>query len=132
MDVVSYYELEYPGDGLYYLNSIPFTGRAAYRNNGWSESEDDYVDGLLSGWTREWYGPSKIKLEAECEFGGYHGKCKEWHENGVVSCDARYEFGIRVEGTYWDSSGRQTERYRIPEGTPEHDLLEGFRSAMEP
>lgn len=50
--------LKYPGDGLHYLDEVPFTGLAFYlAKDGFERSQLLYKDGLLSGRTTEWYAP---------------------------------------------------------------------------
>ncbi len=97
-------QLDYPGDGLHYLDGVPFTGvLECWQEDGELESEAEYKDGLLSGQKRVWHpSPGGLQLEAECAWGAYHGRVREWHENGQMAGDAVYEYGIRTRGTRWD------------------------------
>src|SRR5438552_6878897 len=100
-------QLQYPGDGLHYLNGEPFTGILEFpKPDGGLEGEEEYKAGLLSGRRRVWSASGQLQEEAECAWGGYHGKVREWHEDGRLAADAVYEYSIRIRGTRWDEQGR--------------------------
>lgn len=127
---VSIEDLDYGADGLYYLGGEPFTGTIEYiSDGGWVEAGEEYEDGLLSGTKREWQGKGILWREAECAFGGRHGRCKEWDEAGHLVADDKYEFGVRVSGKRWDCDGRLIEDFVIQEGAPSFQLLASLREA---
>ena len=129
---VPYQKLEYRGDGLYYRDGAPFTGTAAYLEDGWSESEADYRDGLLSGWEREWHGPGVLAREAQCEYGARHGRFREWDDEGRLIEEAHYEYGVRVSGKRWDADGKLLEDFQIGETDPMYNYLRLARAAEGP
>jgi hypothetical protein len=57
-------ELDFDDDQVFLYHGIPFTGVAYYDDDGVT-AEEEYVDGLREGNTREWY-PSRVL------------KCNEW------------------------------------------------------
>jgi len=128
---VPYEELDYPGDGLYYLERAPFTGVAFYlAKDGWVESEADYQRGLLWGVTRVWFGQGILEREAQCAWGAYHGLVREWHPNGRPAVEAKYEYGVRVWGKRWDDCGILVEEFRLQEGDPGFRILKSARAAF--
>lgn len=121
-------QLEYPGDGLYYLNGSPFTG-IAYRlnSNGTLRSELEYRQGLRWGMSKEWYGPEQPKVEAPYFKGVLHGRAREWHRNGQVAEDGEYEYGIAHWKQEWDENGTLTDEYRLSETEPDFETLRHYR-----
>jgi antitoxin component YwqK of YwqJK toxin-antitoxin module len=123
-------ELDYESDGLYYLDGKPFTGTLEYlAKGGWVQAEEEYRDGLLSGWKREWHRPGALEKEAQCAWGACHGSYREWDEDGRLVVEGTYEYGIRVSGKRWDEDGRVVEDFRLRETDPDFDLLEAFRAS---
>jgi antitoxin component YwqK of YwqJK toxin-antitoxin module len=123
-------ELDYPGDGVTYLNGERFTGFQVFRDEGgWECAEVEYRDGLLSGVKREWHRPGVLGLEAECALGVFHGRVRRWHESGLLTSEAVYEHGIRLKEEAWDESGKLIENYSLSEPDPSFGLLQAFRRA---
>jgi antitoxin component YwqK of YwqJK toxin-antitoxin module len=124
-------ELEYPGDGLHYLDGKPFTGIIESRSpDGKLEGEEEYRDGLLSGRKRGWYPTGGLELEAECAEGVYHGKVREWYEDGRLAADAVYEHDIKLRRQAWDECGNLVEDYTLSESDPAFGILQAARSAQ--
>jgi antitoxin component YwqK of YwqJK toxin-antitoxin module len=125
-------QLTYPDDGLHYLHGKPFTGVLEYHfRNGNLEAEEEYKDGLLSGFKRTWYLSVQLQLEAECDWGGFHGKLREWHENGQLAREAVYEYGIRIHATRWDTLGIVVEEFQLTQSDPGYEILEASRAGFE-
>jgi antitoxin component YwqK of YwqJK toxin-antitoxin module len=123
-------ELDYPGDGVTYLNGERFTGFEVFHDDsGWKCAEHEYRDGRLSGVKRAWHRPGVLALEAECALGVRHGRSREWHESGVLASDAVYEHGIKVRGRAWAESGQLVEDFTLAESGPTFELLQAFRKA---
>ena len=123
-------QLDYPGDGLHYLDAEPFTGILEFRQpDGTLEAEEEYKDGLLSGYKRAWYPSGQLQLEAECAWGEYHGQVREWHESGQLASHRVYAYGIKVEGREWDEAGALVGEYRIPDS--ERPRIDLYRAAFE-
>ena len=123
-------QLEYPGDGLHYLDGEPFTGVLEFRRPGGGlEGEEEYRDGLLSGRRRCWYDSDQLQEEAECAWGAYHGQVRTWHESGRLASHRVYAYGIQLEGREWDEAGEQAGEYHIPD--TELSLVESYRAAFE-
>lgn len=124
-------ELDYPGDGLMYLNDEPFTGFHTFcDDSGWECAEHEYRDGLLYGIKRMWWRPGLLELEAECKWGVYHGRVREWHESGHLAFDAMYEHGVKLRGKMWNELGEVIEDYTLSESEPSFRLLESFRQKL--
>lgn len=127
---VSTRNLEYPGDGLHYLDGIPFTGVLEYhRRDGTLDGEEEYKDGESCGHSREWFPSGRLRMEAECRWGRYHGQVREWHENGQIANHRVYAYGIKVEGLEWDESGALVGEYHIPDSM--RPQIETYRAALE-
>ena len=123
-------ELDYHGDGLYYHGGKPFTGIVVYPSDeGWTQAEEEYHDGLLSGAKREWFRPGALEREAQCAWGGRHGLCREWDESGHLVAEDTYEYAVRVAGKRWDSEGRVTEEFQLQESDPAFQVLQASRAA---
>jgi antitoxin component YwqK of YwqJK toxin-antitoxin module len=122
-------ELDYPGDRLYYLNGQPFTGVVVYLSEeGWTQAEEEYREGLLSGWKREWHRPGVLEREAQCAWGARHGLCREWDEDGLLVAENSYEYGVRVSGRRWDSKGSVTEDFQLQESDPAFQIIQACRA----
>jgi antitoxin component YwqK of YwqJK toxin-antitoxin module len=131
VDRVASEQLAYPGDGLHYRDGQPFTGVMEFRlPDGRLEAEEEYQHGLLSGRRREWHFSGGLQSEAECAWGGYHGRVRTWYEDGRLEADELYEYGIRTRGTRWDEQGRVTEVFELSEADPDYRTLELSRSAF--
>ena len=123
-------KLEYPGDGLHYLDGEPFTGVLEFpRPDGHLEGEEEYKDGLLSGLRQCWYESGQLQEESECAWGGYHGQVREWHENGQLASRRVYAYGIKLEAQQWDESGALVGEYRISDSERQRVAL--YRAAFE-
>jgi antitoxin component YwqK of YwqJK toxin-antitoxin module len=123
--------LDYPGDGLHYFEGQPFTGVMEFRRpDGGLEGEEEYRDGLLWGCRRIWFPSGRPQEEAECAWGGYHGRAREWYEDGRLASDEVYEYGIRTRGTTWGEDGQVAEEFKLSESDPAYRTLELFRAAF--
>ena len=125
-------QLTYPGDGLYYFHGQPLTGVLEIRcPDGNLESEQDFKDGLVSGRKRIWHPSGGLQLDAECGWGGYHGRVRQGQEAGQLAEDSQYEYGIRSHGTQWDEQGHVIEQFELTAGDPLYDTLIAQRAAFE-
>jgi antitoxin component YwqK of YwqJK toxin-antitoxin module len=120
--------LSYPGDGLYYLDGVPFAGVAYFpKPDGWVEGETEYRDGLRWGLVREWYRSGALAYEASFFRDAVHGRKREWHENGQLASDGGYEYGITVWEKKWDEQGRPIDDYRVRETDPDYKTIQHHR-----
>jgi antitoxin component YwqK of YwqJK toxin-antitoxin module len=126
---VPHQELEYPGDGLYYLDGQPFTG-VAFRlaRDGFERSQIEYREGLRWGAVHEWYAPGQPKVEASYYKGALHGRAREWHRNGNPAEDGAYEYGITLWEKNWEEDGTLTKDYRLEPSHPDFLTLERYRA----
>ena len=121
-------ELEYPGDGFYYLNQIPFTGIAiTYSKGNWEKSAISYEEGLRSGPTVEWYQPGQKMIESSYFKGALHGRAQEWHRNGQLAEDGEYEYGITLWEKNWDENGVLKKDYVLKESDQNYQSLLKYR-----
>ena len=90
--------LDYPGDGLYYLNDEPFTGVAfSLDEEGLLESEIEFAHGMKWGLERHWFASDKVKSEAELQRGVLHGKKRAWYPDGKLREEGDYEYRHRAQ-----------------------------------
>lgn len=127
--VVDIEDLEYPGDGLYYFNGMPFTGLAVTTDAGRVEAEEHYRDGLLWGMKKVWHRNGQLEREAECAFGVFHGLVRTWFADGKPESESIYEHGVLVLQQRWDEAGNASA-YRLREGDPNYELVKAYRRAF--
>jgi antitoxin component YwqK of YwqJK toxin-antitoxin module len=124
-------QLDYPGDGLYYLEGQPFTGVVECRlPDGTLVAESEHRDGLLWGRKRSWHPSGGLELDAECAWGGYHGRVREWYEDGRLAADLEYEYAVKVRATRWDEQGRVVEEFVLSESDPAYQIVQAARVAF--
>lgn len=126
-------ELEYPGDGLYYLDSEPFTGTALYiaqdgRDRGYSE----FLNGLRWGETKETYPEGTPMTEAPYFKGVIHGRAREWHRNGKLAEDGEFEYGIALWEKEWNDTGAIEKDYSLDENSEAYQRLLRYRALFKP
>ena len=125
-------ELEYPGDGLHYLDGEPFTGIAfSVTKDGFERSQLEYRNGLRWGASKEWYGPDLPKVDATYYKGVLHGRAREWHRNGQLAEDGEYEYGIVLWEKQWDEEGNVTKDYRLTETDRDFETLQRYRTLYQ-
>ncbi|WP_060048285.1 toxin-antitoxin system YwqK family antitoxin [Burkholderia ubonensis] len=121
-------QLEYPGDGLYYLNGEPFSGISYTLRDGWEKSETEIRQGLQWGTTKEWYEPGRPMREATFFKGVLHGRAREWHKNGQLAEDGEYEYGITLWEKSWDENGGLLEDFQLTEEDEDFQVLQQYRA----
>ena len=125
--------LEYPGDGLYYLDGEPFTGVAfSLAKDGQEKSQVEYRQGLLWGSMKEWYEPGVPMVDKYLFKGVLHGRGREWHRNGLLAEDGEYEYGITLWEKIWDKNGNLEKDYQVKESDPDYQRLLRYRAFYEP
>ena len=72
--------------------------------SGYKVGEAEYLNGKPHGITRHWAPDGVLTLEAEMEFGEYHGKYKSWWNNGNKKEEGRFYRGKRVGLYRWYST----------------------------
>jgi len=109
-------QLEYPGDGLHYVDGEPFTGITyTLAKDGSRKSEVTYRDGLQWGPANEWYRSGRPMVEATYFKGVLHGRAREWHANGQLAEDGDYEYGFTLWEKMWDEHGNLTRTFVLKE-----------------
>jgi antitoxin component YwqK of YwqJK toxin-antitoxin module len=107
-------EIEYPGDGLYYLNGLPFTGTMVFLSGtGQERGESEYKNGLRWGLTKDIYPDGSPMVEATYFKGALHGRAREWHRGGQLAEDGEYEYGIALWKKRWNEAGLLEHDYKI-------------------
>jgi antitoxin component YwqK of YwqJK toxin-antitoxin module len=116
-------------DGLMYLDGKPFTGIGYYLDDdeGWVEGEIGYVDGLESGYKREWSGPDQLIYEGRIYAGSLHGKERRWHDDGQLAEEGDYEFGVAIREKHWDEDGNLTKEFELKDSDPAYQRLQEYR-----
>ncbi len=129
MDRVPIEKLNYPGDGLYYRDGIPFTGIACFvSEDGWVEADSTYREGMEWGPSRTWYAPGRLASEAQVAGGLLHGLRREWHENGTLAAEEMFELGVRIWGNRWDPEGNLIEAFQLRESDSSFRTLQEQRA----
>lgn len=122
-------ELEYPGDGLYYLGNEPFSGFALFiAKDGREKGYAEYLNGLCWGETRETYPEGTPAVEATFFKGVKHGRAREWHRNGHLAEHGEYEYGITLWEKTWSENGAIERDYRLEEGDEAYQRLLEYRA----
>lgn len=123
--------LEYPGDGLHYLDDRPFTGVAftTYKD-GRPKAEMSYREGLRWGPTVERYPEGQLMVESTYYKGVLHGHAREWHRNGQMAEDGEYEYGIIVWEKMWDEGGALERDYALKPTDQDYQTLQHYRQTF--
>ena len=121
-------QLDYAGDGLYYLNGEPFCGICYTMKGARGRSETVFRDGLIWGTTKEWYGSGQLMREASYFKGVFHGKVQEWHKSGQLAEQGEYEYGIALWEKRWDENGQLVEDFSLTEADEDYAVLQRYRS----
>ncbi|MCX5388088.1 toxin-antitoxin system YwqK family antitoxin [Streptomyces sp. NBC_00083] len=90
-----------------------FSGEVAEYSAGKLVSLDEYSEGVLDGWSREWYPDGTLRSEGQVREGLPAGEFKAWHANGVLA--SRKVFGqdglSLLEELRWDENGHPTRAW---------------------
>ena len=126
--------LSYDSDkDLYYLDGEPFTGIAfTLAKDGSEKAQMEYLEGLRSGLTTEWYKPGQPMVESNYLRGVLHGSAREWHRNGKLAEEGTYEFGIAIVEKEWDENGQLTKDYKLQQWDENYQRLLRLRAAYGP
>jgi len=115
-------ELEFDED-LALLNGVAFTGSVlSYYDKENLEFEYSYSDGLPQGLQREWYSNGSIKSEAEAIRGRGSAWSRNWHQNGVLAEERKYNHLFPVSILKWSSDGTLVLKW-LREWSPEGELI---------
>jgi hypothetical protein len=112
---VLYEELDYPGDGLYYLGEAPFTGVVYSGFEDEPDSQQEFRNGLAWGFGMTWHGSGAVASDCQFEGGVYHGLRREFQEDGGLALLEVYEHGVCLWRRRWDEAGRLLEDYALSE-----------------
>lgn len=74
-----------------------------YDDTGRKVSEIEMLDGKAHGVTRVWHVEGVLTIEAEMEFGEYHGRYASWWYNGKKKEEGQFYRGTRVGLYRWFS-----------------------------
>lgn len=102
----------------------PFTGVAFENISDGGYTEVVFLGGLMNGLSREWYPNGNQRDEAFMFANVRHGKYWEWYESGKIHLDRTYEFGIKVNETEWDESGRVVSTFTLKLDSASYKSLE--------
>jgi antitoxin component YwqK of YwqJK toxin-antitoxin module len=66
-----------------------------------------YVDGIREGRQQEWYDGGDVKSELTVHNGRVVGTAREWHENGQLAKEQRFDDrGLLAAETVFDDDGQ--------------------------
>jgi antitoxin component YwqK of YwqJK toxin-antitoxin module len=123
--------LEISDDQAYFLDGAPFNGVAVhYREDGSTESEVEFRDGIQNGVSRDWDAKGQLIFEGVLRSGAYHGTCRTWTSAGRLVQEDTYEHGIRTSRKKWSAEGELTEEAELEPGNPNYELLQTARRAF--
>ena len=118
-------------NGNWLYQGRPFTGVAyTLTPDGNVASEQEFRDGLRWGPSWERYRSGQMYHQAAFVRDVWHGRVREWYEDGRLAEDGEYEYGIALWQKKWDAAGRLTEEYRLTESDPEFESLQQVRRAF--
>jgi antitoxin component YwqK of YwqJK toxin-antitoxin module len=121
--------IEYPGDGLSYLDGRPFTGVAyTLGADGAERSQTEYRQGLRWGNTTERYDSGQPMVESVFHKGVLHGRAREGHPNGQLAEDGEHEYGIALWERTWDENGSLEDDFVRAEYDQDHQTLLQYRA----
>ncbi|MBT2369237.1 hypothetical protein J7E88_28970 [Streptomyces sp. ISL-10] len=95
----------------------PFTGEVAEYQGGHLISLDEYTDGVLNGWSREWYQDGTLRSEGFVREGHAVGEVKEWYTNGALKSRKFFDSALASlrEVDTWDERGVLLRSWRRDE-----------------
>jgi antitoxin component YwqK of YwqJK toxin-antitoxin module len=68
--------------------------------------EYNFKDGVFHGKNREWFQNGKLKQEDNYKNGIRHGISVQYYENGLKEIEYEYNMGKIMNNLYWDSLGK--------------------------
>ena len=96
-------------NGYIYWQGKPFTGiEVSYYDDGTLDVEEEYVDGVLDGWTKWWYENGQLEAEKFYKKGCIHGYVREWYKNGQLKREEEIYNGIAISEKHWNEEGNLT------------------------
>jgi hypothetical protein len=122
-------ELDYTPELIYSHRGELFTGIGYDHDPTTGISEVSYVDGRQEGVSRDWYPSGRLKSETDYRANDHHGFNRDYREDGTISLEEFYEFGLRVWSKTFDEHGRVVESYQILEGSEKYRRLDHYRRA---
>jgi antitoxin component YwqK of YwqJK toxin-antitoxin module len=120
-------EIDYAEDLSYTLDGVPFTGIAYEVDAQGNRSEVAYRDGVQEGESCDWYLSGVLKGRSHFRENTLHGACQEFDEQGNLTLDAFYEYGIVVRSRRYSSDGAVLEDFVISSQNPNFPLLTRYR-----
>ena len=121
-------ELEFDRDQTCLHNGRPFTGIAVEKFRGGAiRSEVAYVDGMQTGFSRDWYPNGQLRSESEFHENSLHGNSRKWYENGALEEDSNHELGIELRRSLWAEDGTLLEQRSLAESDFRYRLLSKWR-----
>lgn len=120
-------QLDYDEDLVYTYRGERFTGIGYDEAPGHSRSEISYVNGVQEGPARDWYPSGRLKFEAMYKDNARHGHRREFREDGTISLEEIYEYGVLVRSASFDVEGRVLQNFEISEDSANFNLLRRLR-----
>lgn len=120
-------ELEFEADLVYKHNGRPFSGVGYEETNEGGLSEINYRNGLQDGPARDRYPSGRIKGESYFRENILHGRSRDFDENGNVTQESVYEYGIMVSWVRRDADDNTLETFKIGSSDPAFELLARYR-----
>jgi len=122
----------YDGKSSYWYKHGQLKSQSIYKNgkqvgkastwfeNGQTESEKNYTEGKCEGKSTGWYENGQLKSESDYINGQYDGVIKTYWKNGTVKRKDQYTKGKFMNGTCYDSLGKEIEHFEL-EAMPQYD-----------
>jgi antitoxin component YwqK of YwqJK toxin-antitoxin module len=120
-------ELEYDDELTYRWHGSLFTGVGFDEAEDGSRSEVTYHYGVQDGPARDWYPSGVLKGESWFRDNVQHGITREYSQDGNLSEEISFEYGIMVYKLKRDQSGHMIETFRIDPDSQNYSRLERYR-----
>lgn len=127
---VDRHNIDYPGhDGLYYEDEQPFSGWAYTGSAEFPNSEQEFLNGLRWGLSRDWYRDGALMEQTQWLDDVLHGLAQAWDKAGNLILLECCELGCVLWSQNWGEQGSRTEEYHLDAAENNLQSLKTFRAA---
>jgi hypothetical protein len=120
-------ELDFDEELTYTWHGELFTGVGFEEMPGGGLSEVSYKYGIQEGPAVDWYPAGGVRGESHFQENVLHGKMREYTEDGALSSESSYEYGILVERRDRNANGDIVTSFTIDPESEVYSMLERYR-----
>ncbi|TVT38969.1 hypothetical protein FNT36_14955 [Hymenobacter setariae] len=125
-------EYNHAGSLVMMWQGQPFTGIAFQMSpQGTLWCEQAYVEGTLTGISKEWYLNGQLKSQTEYKWNRIHGRDQEWYAGGQAKSNSSYELGIVLSEQQWDKQSNLVKDYQLEQGSAPYTELVRERAIFQ-